>query len=94
MRLEGGDGVEERGHATPLGLFPGSVRLDPEQGRHRCTEPAQRGKETRLPNPLAQIDTQDNGMKALLFGGCLQARLPWEKHRPDHRDQEHGEKAA
>ena len=56
--LQGGDGVEERVHAAPLGLFPGGVGLDPEEGGERGAESAQRGEKARLTDLLAEAEIE------------------------------------
>ena len=69
--LQGGDGVEERVHAPPLGLLPCDVRLDPEQGGKRRAEAAQRGEKTRLADLLAQAQVEHRRAETGFLGEIL-----------------------
>ena len=57
-RLKGRYGVEEAGHAPPLGALPGVVCLNPEIGGQGGAEAAQRRQEAHLADLFTQFEIE------------------------------------
>ena len=70
-RLQRGRFTEQEEDATPLGAFPGDVRLDEDDVRDERTKTAQGGEKTELADLFSQVEPEPGLMEigaAMLLG--------------------------